>query len=44
MLGWDAGGKVFSDMVSTAANRKSFIDSVLNFLITFSFDGVDMDW
>lgn len=29
----------FSDMASTAANRKKFIDSLTNFMQTFGFDG-----
>ncbi|KUJ13269.1 glycoside hydrolase [Mollisia scopiformis] len=36
--------KAFSDMASTAANRKTFIDSVLQFMTTWGFDGVDLDW
>ncbi|KAJ8132429.1 hypothetical protein O1611_g1195 [Lasiodiplodia mahajangana] len=42
--GWDAGGKVFSDMVSTSANRASFISSLQLFMKTYGFDGVDIDW
>ncbi|KAF3055543.1 Chitotriosidase-1 [Daldinia childiae] len=34
----------FSDMVSSAANRKTFIDSLSQFLNTYNFDGVDLDW
>jgi GH18 family chitinase len=29
----------FSDMASTAANRKAFIMSLLNFMQTYGFDG-----
>ncbi|EDP48562.1 class V chitinase, putative [Aspergillus fumigatus A1163] len=42
--GWDAGGKVFSDMVSTAENRATFIKSVVQFCQTQAFDGIDIDW
>lgn len=42
--GWDAGGQIFSQMVSTEANRLAFINSVLSFLVTYGFDGVDIDW
>lgn len=35
--------KAFSDMVSTAANRKLFIESLGQFLKTYNFDGVDLD-
>ncbi|PVI07196.1 glycoside hydrolase family 18 protein [Periconia macrospinosa] len=42
--GWSAGGKVFSDMVSSAANRKAFIDSAVRFCSTYGFDGIDIDW
>lgn len=34
----------FSDMVSTKANRQAFIASLSNFLRTYNFDGVDIDW
>lgn len=42
--GWDAGGAVFSAMVSTAANRAAFIQSAMKFMRTYAFDGIDIDW
>ncbi|KAI2643596.1 carbohydrate-binding module family 18 [Xylaria nigripes] len=35
---------VFSDMVSTKASRKTFIDNLMSFLREYAFDGVDFDW
>ncbi|SPJ91021.1 uncharacterized protein FTOL_13423 [Fusarium torulosum] len=35
---------VFSDMVSTRANRQLFIKNLLGFLSQYGFDGVDFDW
>ncbi|KAI0203375.1 glycoside hydrolase [Astrocystis sublimbata] len=42
--GWDAGGQVFSAMVSSSANRAAFISSLRLFMKTYAFDGVDIDW
>ncbi|EDN07813.1 predicted protein [Histoplasma mississippiense (nom. inval.)] len=42
--GWDAGGKVFSDMAKSEDSRKSFIFSVIDFMKKYGFDGVDIDW
>jgi chitinase len=38
--GWAAGGKIFSDMVSTATYRAVFINSALQFMRTYGFDGI----
>ncbi|KAG4435143.1 hypothetical protein IFR05_009375 [Cadophora sp. M221] len=35
---------VFSDMVSSEANRSKFIDNLFSFLRNYGFDGVDFDW
>lgn len=34
----------FSDMAGSAAGRRAFIDSLQNFMQTYGFDGVDLDW
>ena len=34
----------FSNIVGSAANRQAFINSLLNFMQTYGFDGVDIDW
>ncbi|OJJ66497.1 hypothetical protein ASPBRDRAFT_59613 [Aspergillus brasiliensis CBS 101740] len=34
----------FSDMVSNASNRRKFISALQNFMQSYGFDGVDIDW
>ena len=42
--GWNAGSGAYSDMAADPMKRKTFIDSVGQFLDTWNFDGVDLDW
>ena len=42
--GWNAGSGAYSDMASDPIKRKSFVESVSQFLDKFDFDGVDLDW
>ncbi|KAJ5717638.1 hypothetical protein N7488_003284 [Penicillium malachiteum] len=46
--GWDfndgSTATYFSDMTSTSANRKTFIDSAVNYLVKYGLDGIDIDW
>jgi chitinase len=44
MGGWTAGSVIYSNMASTASNRKEFIDSAIEWLRKYDFDGLDMDW
>ncbi|KAB0386955.1 hypothetical protein FD755_001911 [Muntiacus reevesi] len=41
--GWNFGTQKFTAMVSSAANRKIFICSVIDFLRQHEFDGIDLD-
>jgi chitinase len=36
--------KAYSNMASSAENRAIFIKNIMNFMQTYGFDGVDLDW
>jgi chitinase len=41
--GWSWSDK-FSDVALTDASRSTFADSVVSFIVTYGFDGIDIDW
>ncbi|XP_058799230.1 probable chitinase 2 isoform X2 [Phymastichus coffea] len=42
--GWNDGSVNYSEMARDPYRRKRFINSVVHFLRTYGFDGVDLDW
>lgn len=42
--GWNEGSEKYSLMASDEASRKTFVDSVVEFLDKYKFDGLDLDW
>lgn len=42
--GWNEGSTKFSDVVADAGAKISSAYSVLYYMQTYNFDGVDIDW
>lgn len=42
--GWNEGSAKFSSMASNPSKRANFINSAVNLLQTYGFDGLDIDW
>ena len=42
--GWNSGSEQWSEMASDPARRQTFVDSVIRFVDTFGWDGIDFDW
>ncbi|XP_067122347.1 endochitinase-like [Centruroides vittatus] len=42
--GWNEGGKKCSEMVSDNNRRRDFVKSVVQWLLKYDFDGLDLDW
>ena len=42
--GWYEGSEKYSDMAANPTYRQQFIQSVLDFLQEYKFDGLDLDW
>jgi len=42
--GWNAGSGAYSHMAEDPEKRKTFIDSLSEFLDMYAFEGVDLDW
>ncbi|XP_046455808.1 acidic mammalian chitinase-like isoform X1 [Daphnia pulex] len=42
--GWNEGSEKYSRMVSDPAKRATFVNSVVNFIKKYNFDGLDFDW
>ncbi|XP_032672454.1 probable chitinase 2 [Odontomachus brunneus] len=42
--GWNEGSKNYSNLASSPNLRRTFVASTIEFLKTYEFDGLDLDW
>nr|CAD7569858.1 unnamed protein product [Timema californicum] len=43
--GWnDSLGDKYSRLVNNAASRRKFVENVIQFIVKYNFDGLDLDW
>lgn len=42
--GWNEGSATFSTVAASSSLRAAFVQSALNFVQTYGFDGFDLDW
>ncbi|KAH9416601.1 Cht9p [Dermatophagoides pteronyssinus] len=42
--GWNEGSVKYSNMAANPESRKTFVNSVMDFLERYDFDGLDFDW
>lgn len=43
-VGGGGGGDAFNSIITTAAKRTNFVNSMINFTNQYNLDGVDVDW
>lgn len=41
---WNPTATTFSDLVASEANQRAFFTSLISYMATYDFDGVDIDW